>query len=314
MNTTFNEEVATIRKFNRFYTNVLGLLNQDVLKSDYSLSEARVLHEIQKTENCTPKKLAETLSMDAGYLSRILKKFQEEGMVDKKPSSEDGRSHYLYCTEKGEEKMTELNASSDEQLYQLVKTLSEEDRMKIVQNMVSLQHILTGRQNLKLEDITIRNEVRPGDASYITYMHARIYNKEYNYNTTMFEGYVAQSFHEFLLNYDPNKYKLWIAEHNNEIVGSIAILDHGDRAQLRWFLLHPDYRGIGLGKRLFNGAIDYCKQKEFKTVFLDTTNELDQAIRMYKKAGFVQVAETENNSWREDLMELEFELSLSDLK
>ncbi|SFM35680.1 transcriptional regulator, MarR family with acetyltransferase activity [Paenibacillus sp. 1_12] len=312
MHSTLNEEVATIRKFNRFYTNVLGLLNQDILKSEFSLSEARVLHEIQKSENCTSKSLAELLSMDPGYLSRILKKLQEDGLVDKKPSSEDGRSHYLYCTEKGEEKIAELNARSDEQLYQLVKSLSEEDRIKIVQNVVSLEHILTDRQNLKLEDITIRNHVRPGDASYITYMHARIYSKEYNYNTPVFEGYVAQSFHDFLMNYDPNKYKLWIAEHNNEIVGSIAILDYGDRAQLRWFLLHPDYRGIGLGKHLLNDAIGFCKQKGFKTVYLETTNDLDQAISMYTKAGFVKVAEKENDSWKDNLTELKFELNLED--
>ncbi|WP_145142195.1 helix-turn-helix domain-containing GNAT family N-acetyltransferase [Paenibacillus sp. Y412MC10] len=310
MHKTFTEEVTTIRKFNRFYTNVLGLLNQDILKSDYSLSEARVLHEIQKTEKCSSKNLAETLSMDAGYLSRIIKKLQEDELVDKKPSSEDGRSYFLYCTEKGEEKMAELNALSEEQIYDMVKSLSNEDRTKIVQNMTSLEHILTGRKNLKLEDINIRTKVKPGDASYITYMHARIYSEEYNYNTPVFEGYVAQSFHDFLLNYDSNKYKLWIAEHNHEIVGSIAILDHGERAQLRWFLLHPDYRGIGLGKHLFNGAIDYCKQKKFKKVFLDTTNDLDQAISMYTKAGFVKVGETENNSWRPDLTELEFELDL----
>ncbi|WP_462408539.1 GNAT family N-acetyltransferase [Neobacillus sp. Marseille-QA0830] len=171
----------------------------------------------------------------------------------------------------------------------------------------------TGSKDLKLEDISIRNQVRPGDAGYITYMHGWIYNKEYNY-TTVFEGYVAQSFYDFLMNYDPNKDRLWVAEHNDEIVGSIAILGHGERAQLRWFLLHPDYRGIGLGKHLLNEAIAYCRQKGFKTVYLDTTDDLDQAIGMYTRAGFVIVAEKENHTWSDNLMELEFELNLVDLR
>ncbi|WP_052352862.1 GNAT family N-acetyltransferase [Neobacillus dielmonensis] len=171
----------------------------------------------------------------------------------------------------------------------------------------------TGNKDLKLEDISIRNQVRPGDAGYLTYMHGWIYNKEYNY-TTVFEGYVAQSFYDFLMNYDPNRDRQWVAEHNNEIVGFIAILGHGERAQLRWFLLHPDYRGIRLGKHLLNEAIAYCRQKGFKTVYLDTTDDLDRAIGMYTRAGFVKVAEKENHTWSDHLMELEFELNLEDLK
>ena len=130
-------------------------------------------------------------------------------------------------------------------------------------------------------------------------MHGWIYKQEYNYSTA-FESYVAQSFYEFLQNYDPELDRLWIA----------GIVNHGERAQLRWFLLHPDYRGIGLGKRLLKTALDHCRQKKYKSVYLDTTDDLEKAIAMYEKAGFIKVAEKENNSWREDLTELEFEMEL----
>ena len=188
------KEVGIIRSFNRYYTNVLGLLNQHILESDFSLSEVRVLHEIEKAENCTSKKLAEILCMDSGYLSRILKKFQKYGLVEKRQSPEDGRSQYLYVTQSGKEKMDALNARSDEQICNLIQPLSETDRSKLVQNMTSIENVLTTRKNIKCEDIAIRHNIKPGDAGYITYMHGWMYKKEYNY-ATAFEAYVAQSFY-----------------------------------------------------------------------------------------------------------------------
>lgn len=309
MNNKFKKEVGTIRSFNRFYTNVLGLLDQHILESSFSLSEVRVLHEIEKTEECTSKKLSEILCMDAGYLSRILKQFEKYGMIEKRRTPEDARAYFLYVTHIGKEKMNELNARSDEQIYRLIHPLTEAEQSRLVRNMTSIENILTEGKQIKFEDITIRHDIRAGDAGYITYMHGLIYKQEYNYSIA-FEGYVAQSFCEFLLNYNPNRDRVWMAEYYGEIIGCIGIVGRGDRAQIRWFLLHPNYRGIGLGKRLLNGALSYCHEKGFKSVYLDTTNDLDTAIAMYTKAGFIKVAEKKNNSWREDLTELEFEMQL----
>ncbi|WP_313344705.1 helix-turn-helix domain-containing GNAT family N-acetyltransferase [Sedimentibacter sp.] len=309
MNNKLKNEIGTIRSFNRFYTNVLGLLDQHILESTFSLSEVRVLHEIEKIEKCTSKKLSEILCMDAGYLSRILKKFEKYGMIEKRRTPEDARAYFLYVTQIGKEKMNELNACSDEQIFNLIHPLTEEEQSRLVRNMTSIENILTEGKRIKFEDITIRHDVRAGDAGYITYLHGLIYKQEYNYSIA-FEGYVAQSFCEFLLNYNPNCDRLWLAEYYGEVIGCIGVVGHGDRAQLRWFLLHPNYRGIGLGKRLLNCALSYCREKGFKFVFLDTTNDLETAIAMYTKAGFIKVAEKKNNSWREDLTELEFEMQL----
>ncbi|MDQ7096684.1 helix-turn-helix domain-containing GNAT family N-acetyltransferase [Desulfosporosinus sp. PR] len=309
MNSKLKKEVGIIRSFNRYYTNVLGLLDQHILESDFTLSEVRVLHEIEKTEDCTSKKLAEILCMDSGYLSRILKQFQKYGLIEKRQSPEDGRSQFLYLTQNGQEKMDALNTRSDEQIYNLIQPLSEESQAKLVLNMASIENVLTEGKNIKPEDITIRHTIKPGDAGYITYMHGWIYKHEYNY-TTAFEGYVAQSFFEFLLNYNANRDRLWIAEHNCEIIGCIGIVGRGDRAQLRWFLLHPNYRGLGLGKRLLNESLDFCREKGYKAVYLDTTQDLEKAIGMYTKAGFGKVGEKENHTWADHLMELEFEIKL----
>jgi Transcriptional regulators len=309
MNSKLKKEVGSIRSFNRYYTNVLGLLDQHILESEFSLSEVRVLHEIEKTEDCTSKKLAEILCMDSGYLSRILKQFQKYKLIEKRQSPEDGRSQFLYLTPSGQEKMDALNARSDEQIGNLIQPLPEADQSRLVQNMTSIESVLTAGKNIKPEDITVRYNIKPGDAGYITYMHGWIYKQEYNY-TTAFEGYVARSFYDFLLAYNADRDRLWIAEHNREIIGCIGIAGHGERAQLRWFLLHPNYRGMGLGKRLLNQAIEFCRDKGYKAVYLDTTEDLEKAIGMYTKAGFVKVAEKENHTWADNLMELEFELKL----
>lgn len=294
---------------NRFYTNILGLLNRHILESELSLSEVRILLEIEATPDCTSKLLTDKLSIDSGYMSRILNQFKKQGFMEKKKSEKDGRSNFLILTEKGKQKLSEMNARSDEQISRMIQPLSKYAQHKLAQNMAAIERSLTNGKSIDPEEITIRHKIKPGDAGYITYMHGWIYKQEYNYSTA-FESYVAQSFYEFLQNYDPELDRLWIAEHNGEIIGCVGIVNHGERAQLRWFLLHPDYRGIGLGKRLLKTALDHCRQKKYKSVYLDTTDDLEKAIAMYEKAGFIKVAEKENNSWREDLTELEFEMEL----
>ena len=303
------DDINIIREFNRFYTNVLGLLNRQILDSNLSLSEARILHEIEAIPNCTSKLLIDKLYIDSGYMSRIINQFQKQGFVKKQKSKEDGRSHFLILTEIGKQKLAEMNAHSDEQIYNMIQPLSKYAQHKLAQNMSVIERILTNGKNINPEEISIRHKIKPGDTGYIIYMHGWIYKQEYNYSTA-FESYVAQSFYEFLQNYNPEYDRLWIAEHNEEIIGCIGIVNHNERAQLRWFLLHSDYRGIGLGKRLLNTALDYCRQKGYKSVYLDTTDDLETAISMYEKAGFVKVAEKENHCWREDLTELEFEMKL----
>lgn len=309
MNKNLKHSISIIRSFNRYYTNVLGLLDQHILESDLSLSEVRVLHEIEKTEKCTSKMLSDILCMDAGYLSRILKKFYKMDLLIKEKSSKDGRAQYLYLTSAGKEKMYDLNNSSDEQIAQIIKPLAENDRNCLVQNMTSVETILTNGANIKLEDINIRTDIRPGDIGYITHMHGWIYQEEYEYSIA-FEAYVAESFYKFLIKYNPENDRLWCAEHNGNIIGCIGIVGGGESAQLRWFLVAPHYRSIGLGKKLLKEALDFVKVKNYKSVYLDTTNDLDKAISMYKRIGFIKKLEKSNNSWREGLTELEFEMKL----
>ena len=162
---------------------------------------------------------------------------------------------------------------------------------------------------IPLEAVTIRTELRPGDAGYITYLHASIYTAEYGFRP-VFEAYVLESFCPFIKNYDPKRDRLWCAEHNGNIVGSIAIVGHGDRAQIRWFLIDPRYRNIGLGKTLLTKAMAFAREKQYSEIFLYTTTGLDRALSMYEKAGFQLVSEKPNDIWRDGLKELEFAMKL----
>ena len=231
------------------------------------------------------------------------------GLLEKEPSTSDGRVIYLKLTKKGKEKINILNKSSDEQIANMIKTLSDTHKERLVQNMTSIETILTDGKEIKNTDISIRTEIKAGDAGYITFLHGLIYKEEYNYSPS-FEAYVAESFFKFLLNYNPQKDRLWCAEHNGQIIGCIGIVGHEEKAQLRWFLIDPLYRGIGLGKKLLTSALEFAKERGYKSIYLDTSNDLEKAMGLYKKFGFKKVSEKPNNSWREGLVEIEFAMDL----
>ncbi len=159
-------------------------------------------------------------------------------------------------------------------------------------------------------EISIRHALRSGDVGYLIHLHGWIYSQECGYNHT-FEGYVCKTFSEFFDHYDPNKDRIWFAEADGEIIGAIAIIGHSPvEAQLRWFILHPDYRGKGIGKILYKEALNYCREKHYKKVFLATTQDQQTAIRMYLKEGFKKVSESKNESWGKALIEEIYELML----
>lgn len=310
MNSTYAPIIKIIRRFNRYYTNTLGLLNQHMLESEFSLAEARILYDIAHTENFTPKKLIEGLRIDPGYLSRIIKQFEKHGLVYRVQSQEDKRSYYLYLTDKGSDTLAKLDGLSDNQIFQMVSCLSEQDHINLAESMKTIENTLSGKNLIKDEDIKIRHDLRPGDVGYLIQLHGWIYAEECEYNH-IFEAYVCKTFYDFMLNYSPQKDRVWFVEANKQIVGAIAVVGHSEiRAQLRWFILHPNYRDKGLGKILLSESIAFCKNKGYQKVFLETTKDQEKAITMYMKAGFEKVAEHENNTWGKDLVEETYELNL----
>ena len=157
---------------------------------------------------------------------------------------------------------------------------------------------------------TLRHTVGPGDIGYLTHLHGVVYAREYGYNTT-FEAYVAGGLAEFILSFKPKKDRMWLARAHNRIIGSIAIVGRSKlEAQLRWFFVHPDHRGHGLGRGLLTEALQFCKRRKYKAVYLWTTSELDAARYLYTHAGFRKTKERGHTIWGKELREERYDLHL----
>ncbi|RKF36852.1 GCN5 family acetyltransferase [Sphingobacterium siyangense] len=305
--------IAQIRKFNRFYTSQIGLLNQQFLESPYSLTEVRVLYELGLHHPTTAQILCEKLFLDKGYMSRMLNVFIKNNIIAKSKSESDGRSSLINLTEKGQQLLADLQYKSDEQISGLIQKLKPEEENMLVHSMGNIERLLSADYNDKglAKAVTFREGLKPGDIGYIIHLHGNLYAKESGYSLR-FEGYVAKTFYDFIEHYNPTYDKIWIAEYNQKIVGCVAIIQHNkNEGQLRWFLTHPMFRGAGIGSHLFKTALNYCKERKYKSVFLMTTNMQSIAVNMYKKAGFALTSSVESNLWGIQLYEERYDLTFS---
>jgi len=304
------DQVNTVRQFNRFYTRQIGLLDQHILDSAFSLAEVRVLYEIGHTDNCTAGQLTESLVMDGGYLSRILKNFEKNKVVSRRPSATDARTRYLQLTAKGKKLLQTLDERSSRQIAEVLAPLGAGQQQAVVESMQTIQQALSERRPITLADIVFRHNLLPGDVGYLIYLHGELYAKETGYNLE-FEGYVCKTFYDFLQHYHPSKDRVFLATYNNRIVGAVAIVGHSkELAQLRWLLVHPDMRGVGLGKKLVQDAMNFCRQQQYKKVYLLTTDQQTTAAKLYLQAGFVKTEEVPQEMWGHRLKEVRYEWQL----
>jgi GNAT superfamily N-acetyltransferase len=160
-----------------------------------------------------------------------------------------------------------------------------------------------------LDDISIRTELQPGDLGYVTFMHGALYHREYNYGL-QFESYVAKGLCEFYEKYDPYRSRIWACEHNDRMIGFLLLMDRGEAAQLRYFLIEPEYRGIGMGLRLLNLYMDFLRECGYKSSYLWTTHELTTAAALYKRLGYKLTEEKASNSFGKLLTEQRYDLIL----
>jgi DNA-binding MarR family transcriptional regulator/N-acetylglutamate synthase-like GNAT family acetyltransferase len=287
------EYVEKIRKFNRYYANVLGKIDQEIYNNPFPLTEARVITEINVRNGCTATEVRENLGIDRGYMSRILRKFEEEKIIYKKRSTDDKRQYLLYLTEKGKEIYADLVDNANREVGHMIQEITEPAKKKLVQSMELIQSTFsTEKQNYSM--VTIRS-FQSGDAGYVAHLHGRFYEKTYNFGK-IFEYYVMKGLTQFMA--DNEGGELWVAEVNGEIVGSIAITKNSASiAQLRWFVLDDRFHGMGIGNKLMTTAIDFCKQNNYKHVFLWTVSILHAARHLYKKFNFSLTDEKENIEW-----------------
>lgn len=299
------DDISQIRSFNRFYTNVLGLLAQHILDSGYSLTEVRVLLEISKVNHCTANTLVNQLEIDRSYMSRIIKRLEKDELITRIQSEQDNRVNFIAVTEKGSQTIGILNEKSDEQIASLIQHLNPNEVSKVLDSM----KIIKNKISEVVSPITIRNFV-PDDVYYVISRHRILYDTEYGLSS-IFGDYVEKGVHHFAQYYDKEKECMLISEINGQPVGSIVIAKSDDEtAQLRYFLLEPETRGRGLGHKLVDMALDFCRKKGYKHVFLETISSLKTARHIYASKGFKITQSHKNPTWGEGVLEERWDLDL----
>ena len=232
------------RKFNRFYTDVLGFLNEHIYDSPFSLTETRILFEIYNTSNCTAKNIQERLDLDGGYVSRIVKKFEKEKMVYKQKCKDDGRNHLLYVTSHGEWIYKELEKKANQQVEHILGSLDHNQQQKLVASMNTLQEILSASFKEKdVEAVSVRSYYTSDDINNMIEQQWLFYNQVHKWDNS-FLSYLQETFNADIE-------RIWIAEIKREFAGCIGLVNDSNKVgQLRWFLVNPSFHKKGIGSQL----------------------------------------------------------------
>ncbi len=304
----FQEVVALFRRFNRFYTKQIGLLDQGILRTRFPLIQARVLYELAQQDRTTASALVGKLNIDPGYLSRILSTFEKEGLLHKSRSRSDSRQRILELTTLGKKSFAELDERSRIVAEEMLRDVAEEDRHRLLHAMQTIEAVLDAEP--KPSAPFLLRSHRPGDIGWIIHRHGVVYAEEYGFDET-FEALVAEILVEFIRNHDPRRECLWIAEQAGHRIGSIMIVDAGDRvAQLRLLLVEPKTRGQRVGTQLIDECINFSKRNRYRKIRLWTQSNLLPARHLYEKKGFEKVSESPHKSFGQDLIAEIWELPL----
>ncbi len=305
-----SNEIAVFRRFNRMYTRFIGTLNEGLLNSPFSLAEARVLYELATRDAPKAREIAEELGVDAGYLSRLLGKFERDGLLKKKQSGQDGRYADLTLTSRGRLAFKKLNGLSDEQAQTVLGGLPPSARIQLIDCMQTMEGILTKTDRRRLPYILRPH--RAGDMGWVVYREGLGYAEQYGWDET-FEALVARIVDQFVTNFDPKKERCWIAEIDGQSVGHIFLVGHPDEpdtAKLRLLFVEPSARGMGLGDALVKECVRFARMAGYKKVVLWTQSILVGAHRIYERAGFRLVNEAPHHSFGKDLVGQTWELWL----
>jgi len=304
------QRVEAVRRFNRFYTKQIGVLQEHLLRSPYSLTEARVLYELAHHEQATATAtdLGAALGLDAGYLSRILSSFQKQGLLERKPSETDGRRSLLRLTPRGRNAFGKIDAASHNDVGAMLRNLPPDAQSRLVAAMHTIEALLGAPP-----DQRARYFLRPhraGDMGWVVQRHGVLYAQEYGWDE-QFEALVAEIVAKFMRQHDPKRERCWIAEQDGENIGSVFLVKKSEGvAQLRLLLVEPQARGVGIGTRLVNECGRFARQAGYRKITLWTNSVLHAARKIYEKAGYRLVLEEPHHSFGADLIGQTWELEL----
>jgi DNA-binding MarR family transcriptional regulator/GNAT superfamily N-acetyltransferase len=295
-------ESAAFRRFNRFYTRLLGWLEEGVVHSDFSLTEGRILFEIATHSESCARDIGEALSLDAGYLSRLLRKLEDQKLIARTPLPADARQAVLRLTKKGQSAFAELDHRSTVQAEEILNTLTPARRAAVVHSMRTIESALQ-KESASRAPFVLRPH-RPGDMGWVISRNAAIYTQEYGWDGT-YEALVARICAHFVENFDPARERSWIADRDGEPLGCIFCVrdpEHDDTAKLRLLLVEPSARGLGLGRALVTECVNFARATGYKRMTLWTQSILKAAHHLYEQAGFKLAKEEPHHSFGADLI------------
>ena len=304
------DRISAVRRFNRFFTRQIGVLREGLLHSPYSLTEARIIYELAQRDVVTAADLCRELGLDAGYLSRMVSRLEQQGLLDRLPSESDGRQRLLRLTSAGEQAFALLDKRARDEVAEMLHNLSAEAQQRLLQSMQTIESVFDQGKSFKFAEPFFLRSHESGDMGWVTHRHGVLYRQEYGWDER-FEALVAQIVSDFINNYKPVRERCWIAEMGGEIVGSVFVVQASETvAKLRLLLVEPKARGLGLGSRLVEECLRFARRHGYKKMMLWTNSILVAARRIYERAGFKLVAQEAHHSFGHDLIGETWELVL----
>jgi DNA-binding MarR family transcriptional regulator/GNAT superfamily N-acetyltransferase len=327
-------DVAAVRDFNRFYTNVLGLLREGLLDTPYSLTEARIIFELAREDRTEAGQLRRWLDIDAGYLSRILARFEADGIVSRSRSPQDARRQVIGLTSTGRAVFAKLDALSASQIRDLLAGLPAGRRATLLSAMAGIREALDSTP--RGETLVLRAPV-PGDLGWVVQRNAALYAAEYGWDES-YEALVARIVADYAARADHKREAAWIAELDGQPAGCVFCMrksgggrrtgagaERGGRtstargrekqsddvAQLRLLLVEPHARGRGIGERLVAECVSFARRTGYREIVLWTNDVLHAARRIYQRAGFELIGSEEHHSFGHDLVAQDWRLPLT---
>lgn len=293
-------QINDLRAFNRFYTSVMGFLDRGLLRSEFTLTEARVVFELAQQDAIDGVDLRNRLTIDAGHLSRIVSRLESAGVVERCRSESDGRRQVLRLTGDGRRVFETLNARSDEQAEQLLGRLAPGDRSALVTSLAHVRALLDADTD-GARTVVIR-ELRAGELGWVVQRHGELYATEFGWDLT-FEALVAKIVADFGSGFDPRGERAWIAEVDGRPAGCVFCVRKDERtAQLRLLLVEPSARGLGVGSRLVDECLAFATAAGYESMVLWTNDVLHAARRIYERVGFELIEEERHHSFGHDLV------------
>jgi DNA-binding MarR family transcriptional regulator/GNAT superfamily N-acetyltransferase len=295
------------RAFNRFYTRLIGVLDEHLNDSPFSLAEARVLHELSARGHTTGSELAKALELDRAYLTRILQGFSARGLVSYAPNPGDRRGNFIALTRDGDVAYAGLREAAEQAVGRMLAPLTFKDRRRLAEAMWTIRTLLG--DDLPASPVLIRPP-RLGEIALVVSRQSQVYAAEFGWDAS-YEGLAAEIAGKFMQAHDPEREACWIAEWRDDLAGSIFVVDAGKGvAQLRLLYVEPGARGLGIGRLLVDQVVRFSRDKGYAKVRLWTQESLTAARRLYADAGFTMVESRPHRSFGKDLVGEYWELAL----